>query len=201
MPNLPLPQASYRRSTWKNGLGFTDEISIHPEGSEFKNSDFLWRLSTARIEKSSPFSVFPDHDRILVLVDGPGMRLTHTFDEGVSEEVVDLSLLEPYEFPGDIASRCELESAGVTDFSVFFKKGEVEASVEVLEVADEELAFTPRGRVDFLFVASGTVDVESSRGTTRMQRGDAMKFENSEISFQIRTIDEESTLLNASFDF
>ncbi len=42
----------YRRSTWKNGLGHTDEIAIFPEGADLKSGNYLWRLSKERIERA-----------------------------------------------------------------------------------------------------------------------------------------------------
>src|SRR5208282_2713564 len=113
-----IPFESYRRSFWKNGLGHTDEIAIYPAHAELKAGNFDWRISSAKIDQDSPFSQFPDHDRILIILKGNGIRLTHTFVEGEPDEEVSLGLLEPYEFPGDVPSRCQLIDGGVVDLSV-----------------------------------------------------------------------------------
>ncbi|RYZ62872.1 MAG: HutD family protein, partial [Proteobacteria bacterium] len=105
----------YSRAKWKNGLGHTDQIAIYPENADLRKSDFLWRISTARIENSSDFSIFPDHDRNLIVLEGQGMRLTHTFPESDSADTVELPKLEPYEFPGDVPSRCELMGGPIQD--------------------------------------------------------------------------------------
>jgi environmental stress-induced protein Ves len=175
-----LPRSAYRRSTWKNGLGHTDEIAIFPEGSDLRRGDFLWRLSSARIEQASPFSTFPQHDRVLVVLRGAGLRLTHTFVEG-EEESVELPAFEAYEFPGDVPSRCELIEGGVTDFSVFVRKAEVDAAVETPALdAGESLDWPPAGRWNFAFVARGTLTcrVPFGAGAPReLAEGDTLQVE------------------------
>lgn len=64
-----LKKSGFQRSVWKNGLGFTDQIAIYPHEAELKRGEFLWRISSARIERDSPFSAFPEHDRILLVGD------------------------------------------------------------------------------------------------------------------------------------
>ncbi len=144
-----LKKTDYKRLTWKNGLGHTDEVAIFPEGSDLRKGDFLWRISTARIEQPSPFSIFPNHDRILVILSGSGVRLSHIFSEGEPPDLVDISPLEPYDFPGDITSHCDLISGPVNDLSVFIKKGVVEALVDIGST------WNLSGRWNFALVAKG----------------------------------------------
>ncbi len=171
MPSpLLLEKKNFKRLTWKNGLGFTDEIAIHPEGADLRKGDFLWRISSARIEQASPFSVFPNHDRFLVVLSGGGVRLTHTFVEG-EEEGVDVPLFYPYEFPGDVPSRCELTAGPITDLSVFIRKGEVEALVETANAEAQEIfSWVPAGRWNFAVVVDGTFEY----GGKTLSPGDAL---------------------------
>jgi environmental stress-induced protein Ves len=165
-----LNKLGYKRSVWKNGLGHTDEIAIFPPTASLAKGDFLWRLSSARIERASPFSVFPDHDRVLLVLKGAGLRLTHTFVEGEPEEKVDLPRLEPYEFPGDVPSRCDLIDGPITDFSVFVRKAEVEPMVQVVSVDEgEAFSWMPEGRWNFAFAAEGNFNVEEGQ----LNEGDA----------------------------
>src|ERR1700745_1262965 len=97
-----LPKTNYKRSTWKNGLGFTDEIAIYPPQASLVKGDFLWRVSSEEIGKPSPFSTFPPHDRILLVLKGAGIRIFHTIEEGSDEDVSEIPPLELYEFPGDV---------------------------------------------------------------------------------------------------
>jgi environmental stress-induced protein Ves len=125
-----IPQSSYLRARWKNGLGHTDQIAIFPENADLRRGDFLFRLSTARIEQSSPFSEFPNHDRTLTILNGEGIRMIHSVDSP-DDQVEEIPRMNPYEFPGDIPSRCELLGKSVQDLSLFIRKGECEASTEV----------------------------------------------------------------------
>lgn len=154
-----IPQKNYQRALWKNGLGHTDQIAIYPENADLKKGNFIWRLSSAKIDQGSAFSVFPDHDRVLVIIKGAGVGLSHTFEPG-AEDYVEVMPFEPYEFPGDISSRCELLSGGVTDLSLFVRKGEIEPIVEVLEIESKSPStWSPQGRTNFLYAATGAVKI------------------------------------------
>lgn len=172
-----LSQVTYRRSAWKNGLGTTSEIAIHPEGASLAKGDFLWRVSSARINAASAFSEFPFHDRTLVILEGAGVRLFHQFSPEDEAEVVELPPLEPYEFPGDIPSRCELLEGSVVDFSVFARKGEVEVQTRVVRLKpDETFSWEIAGRWNFAFAASGTFQTEGlalARGDTALVEADS----------------------------
>jgi environmental stress-induced protein Ves len=60
---------------WKNGLGRTEQIEIFPEKSIFPGEDFLWRISSAKVQGASPFSQFPGCDRWLMVLGGQGLLL------------------------------------------------------------------------------------------------------------------------------
>lgn len=167
-----LKRSDYLQAKWKNGLGVTEQIGIYPEDSDLKRADFLWRLSTARIEKDSAFSLFPHHDRILVLLEGKGVVLSHSLGEGgVSEEdaweSVELSPLEPYEFPGELVSRCHLKDGPVRDFSIFLRKGAVEAEVHLVSLErNQSHHLRSQAPLTFVFAASGRFGLRSIRDSS-----------------------------------
>lgn len=180
----------YKRSVWKNGLGFTEEIAINPPDSSLIQGNFLWRLSSARIEKSSPFSVFPNHDRILIILKGAGVRLTHVFEENGDEDTVDVPIHEPYEFPGDITSRCELLNGAITDFSIFLKKGEVEPMVEIMDLpANETLPWEAPGKWNFAYVISGRLQTPAGI------LNEASTLFNDEGTCELQALENDSKLL------
>jgi len=153
-----IQKKDYKRSTWKNGLGFTDEIAIHPQGASLAKGDFLWRISSAQIASASPFSMFPLHERNLVVLKGKGIRLFHSYEEGEPEEQITLSPLEPYDFPGDVPSRCELVQGPIVDLSVFTRMGEINTSVSVQELTnDEEFLWSAEGKWNFIFALQNAV--------------------------------------------
>ena len=65
-----LKSSDSRALIWKNGKGTTSEIAIDPEGANFATEPFSWRLSSASVLQSGPFSEFPGYDRYLVLIEG-----------------------------------------------------------------------------------------------------------------------------------
>ena len=152
-----LPQINYRRSLWKNGLGHTDE------GAELRKGDFLFRISSAQVSQNSPFSLFPDHDRVLVILQGAGMRLKHQFEEDTPPEIAEVLPLEPYEFPGDIPSECELIEGPIRDFSLFFRKGHLESNVSVIRIEDSGYEWRPTGRWNYAFSLDQNVSCESPK--------------------------------------
>ncbi|MFW1875203.1 HutD family protein, partial [Acinetobacter baumannii] len=58
----------YKKMLWKNGAGFTLEIA-RSQG----NTDFEWLISMADVSTSGPFSLFPNKQRIIRVLDGQGI--------------------------------------------------------------------------------------------------------------------------------
>jgi environmental stress-induced protein Ves len=104
----------------------------------------------------------------------------HTYEPGEEPEVVELTPLEPYEFPGDVPSRCELLSGGVTDLSVFVRSAEAQAMTEVRAVDDSEpFDWTPTGRWNFAYVTDGEFEVfaPGAGDVLRLHEGDTLQME------------------------
>lgn len=100
---------------WKNGGGTTAEILAAPAGSGF--DDFDWRISTARVEASGPFSLFPGVDRILTVLDGTGIALEiesvrHALDPDTA----------PFAFPGDVPCFGHLDGGPILDLNVMVRR-------------------------------------------------------------------------------
>ena len=56
MRALLTTESEYRLMPWKNGLGVTREMAVFPSGANLERGDFLWRLSSADVGTSGPFS-------------------------------------------------------------------------------------------------------------------------------------------------
>ncbi|PSJ62813.1 HutD/Ves family protein [Pseudaminobacter soli (ex Li et al. 2025)] len=100
---------------WKNGGGETAEIAVSPTGADFENFD--WRISTAIVAASGPFSAFPGVDRVLTVLEGGAMVLT----VGGHERRLDASC-EPFSFPGDVPAGAQLEGKALLDFNVMVRR-------------------------------------------------------------------------------
>ncbi|HEY0295760.1 MAG TPA: HutD family protein [Bordetella sp.] len=123
-------RASLPASPWKNGGGVTREIACYPAGAGM--DDFLWRLSIATVAASGPFSAFPGIDRIITLLDGPGVRLTS--DDGALDHTL-ARPLEPFAFAGETAIHGAVLGAASSDFNVMARRAKLRAQLDVLRAS------------------------------------------------------------------
>lgn len=67
-------------SVWSGGT--TTEIAIYPEKAKYAERDFVWRISTAKVElHESDFTPLPDYERLIASIDGV-MLLSHEKNGG-----------------------------------------------------------------------------------------------------------------------
>lgn len=106
-------EEDYKLSKWMGGT--TKELALFPEGSSYLERNFMWRLSSATIDKEeSDFTKLPDYDRVLMVLDGE-VVLSY---EG--ERVTRLKALEQDRFDG--ASKTK-SFGKITDFNLMVRKG------------------------------------------------------------------------------
>ncbi|MEP6897567.1 MAG: HutD family protein [Rhodanobacter sp.] len=114
---------------WKNGLGSTREIAVHP--ADAGSDDFLWRVSIAEVDSAAPFSVFPGIDRQIVLLDGAGFRMTMD-----GEQVHELVRpFEPFAFPGEAHVAVTLSGGATRDFNLMLRRARLRGEVQVWRTA------------------------------------------------------------------
>ncbi|WP_413992732.1 HutD family protein [Labrys okinawensis] len=101
---------------WKNGGGTTTEIAVSPEGAGF--DDFDWRLSVADVASDGPFSLFPDIDRTLTLIEGKGLVMAIDGREPTTLTPVS----GPLSFPGDVPVTATLIDGPIRDFNVMTRR-------------------------------------------------------------------------------
>ncbi len=119
-----LTQKDYKVQPWANGRGETLELFRHdrPQG-------MLWRLSVATVAENGPFSRFPDIDRSLTVIDGPGFDLV---GEGLRLRA---DPMQPIVFAGDFAVEAEGVTAPSRDFNVMVARGQVGVEVRAADAA------------------------------------------------------------------
>src|SRR6185437_2562384 len=134
---------------WKNGLGRTHELAIHPPGAGM--DDFLWRVSVAEVDSAAPFSAFPGIDRIIVLLDGDGF--TMTLDGGRVHALTTPCV--PFAFPGEVGVDVALAGGPSRDFNLMLRRGRAHGGIEVWRTAGARqadaaivLVYCMRGRID-----------------------------------------------------
>lgn len=101
---------------WKNGGGSTQELACWPPGADMNS--FEWRVSLASVDRPGPFSVFPDIDRQIMLLDGDGLHLRsagwqHTLDQR----------WRPFAFSGDDPVDGTMLGGTSRDFNLMLRRG------------------------------------------------------------------------------
>lgn len=117
-----LTPADYIKMPWANGRGTTTEIlrKTAPDGG------ILWRFSMATVSENGAFSCFPDIERNLTVIDGPGFDL-------VGNTQYHAALLQPVAFPGDIALAAQNVIGTAVDFNVMTHRSLPRPKVELAE--------------------------------------------------------------------
>ena len=131
--------ASLAATPWKNGGGVTREIVCSPAGAGMEHFD--WRISIATIDRPGPFSAFDGVDRVIMLLDGAGVRL-HS-EDGRIDHRLDVPFA-PFAFDGGVPLDCELLGGTSTDFNVMSRRGRLRADVGVLSKR-VDIASAPQG--------------------------------------------------------
>lgn len=167
-----LKPADGRRMPWKNGRGTTLELAVEPPGATLETG-FRWRISSAEVGGSGPFSMFPGMDRWLLLLQGPGFEI----DFGPHGRAVLTDPLGPIHFSGDWPATVVLVDGPCTDFNLMVDPRKNQARLETLHLASSR-RLPLASATTLLFVAWGTVSVPAwdlhlgSRHLLRIEGGE-----------------------------
>ena len=142
-----------RRMPWKNGGGTTLELAVEPAGATLETG-FAWRLSSAEVATSGPFSTFPGIDRTLLLLSGDGFRL----DFGGRGAVTLDRPLEPVRFSGEWPAEATLLGGPCVDFNLMADPARCRARLEVLRLDGSRRLALDAAAV-LVFVARGGVSI------------------------------------------
>lgn len=134
---------------WKNGLGRTRELAVHPPGAGM--DDFDWRVSVAEVSAAAPFSAYPGVDRVIALLDGDGF----TMHLGDGREHALTIPCAPFAFAGEVPVTMTLAGQPGRDFNLMLRRDHVRGGVEVwrdagrrVPNADTVLVYCARGHID-----------------------------------------------------
>jgi hypothetical protein len=129
-----MPSSSTRRilvsdiaaTPWKNGGGVTREIATgaapDPAGP------WGWRISLAEVAQDGPFSIFPDTDRVIAVIDGAGMDLVRP-----DGSILPLDPLQPVRFAGEEPLTGRLRRGPVRDLNAMVRRDRFTAAMEILQ--------------------------------------------------------------------
>lgn len=181
-----LKPANYVIQKWKNGRGSTSQIGIEPQTASFPFDPYHWRVSSARVNASGPFSQFPGYDRLLVLVHGEKLVLKeHSLGE--LRPLRDLKPFEILRFAGEKEIHAEAEGLDLVDYNLFWKRGAVDAQCDVVS-KDTVLALrlpAPRLSVVATVIGSGaTLRLGESGPLWHLKDWETLRldFENAELA-------------------
>ncbi|MBL0930720.1 MAG: HutD family protein [Alphaproteobacteria bacterium] len=163
-----LRRSDYRVVKWKNGLGETAEIAIHPATADLAN--FEWRLSMARVATGGPFSVFPAIDRHLAILSGDGIALT-LGDQAPIKLTQDTP---PLAFPGDVPASAELLGRPVTDLNAMARRGLGYTPSMMRLDLDGETTIDKTTRFLLIHCATGATDTLGTGDTLIVETGPAI---------------------------
>lgn len=171
---------------WKNGGGVTREIACAPAGAGM--NDFAWRLSIADVAASGPFSAFPGVDRVIMLLDGDGMRLE--FEDGAVHEL--RTPFAPYRFGGERALHARLAGAPSRDFNLMLRRGRAAGEIRVWR---ENARLPDSAGIVCLLAACGSWEIRGSGEGQMLQAGQALVGEHAPGEIALRPVQDDSVLV------
>ncbi|MCG5240330.1 HutD/Ves family protein [Azospirillum doebereinerae] len=148
-----LTPADGRRVPWRNGLGLTTEIALEA----VDGGRFLWRVSVADVAAAGPFSAFPGYDRLIAVVEGPGMRLTVDGAAPVERRRMESA----FAFPGEAAVDCTLLGGPIRDFNLMLDRATAKGAVTMLA---GPLAHAAEADAVLVHALAGTLTVTAAEG-------------------------------------
>lgn len=166
---------NYRRMVWKNGGGITTEIARSPAAGDA----FDWRISIAEIAQDGDFSIFPEVDRELMLLDGGGVELLIGSDAPV---VLD-TRYRKHAFPGEAPVSCRLIDGPTRDFNVMVRRGRLHGELLARTIVGSQLLFPAAGTTWLIYIANGQAACRDHPGFAA-DAGDTLLIEFNERSAQ-----------------
>jgi len=162
---------------WKNGGGTTVELVISPPGAD-ASGRFDWRISTATVASSGPFSIFDGCDRTIVQLAGSSIRLVHEIkDEGIEmAREVEQRLIPgvPHQFAGEWQTSAYLDDGTALDFNVIVRR-EVVHSITYSVGADTGLwSAEAAAAITLIHASGGPCIVDCGSVSRRIETGDSL---------------------------
>jgi hypothetical protein len=166
-----LAAADARRVPWRNGRGVTEEVAVWPAGTSFEAGDFDGRVARAAVVEDGPFSRFDGFDRVVVVVEGAGLLLTHA--DAASPVLV--APLAPHRFRGEDATSARLVDGPVRDLSVLARRARCRADARVVALSACPAAVVlPAGHA-LVHVLAGRVVARAVGEVWTLDPGDSLR--------------------------
>lgn len=135
---------------WKNGGGFTDEIAIDPPEAQFPQAPFAWRLSSAHVATSGPFSQFPGYQRLISWLSGGELELLFVARREVLKKGTVLQFAGEESVIGSL-----LSDSPVQDVNLIYDPRKVTVDFRYIELAETGLTLNAKGANSFIIGVEG----------------------------------------------
>lgn len=140
---------------WKNGLGLSRVVAVHPEGADYDN--LFWQVTTTEISADCPFSDLPDIDRHFMLIGGSGAQLGFGgMGTGVNLKPAVAAPFAPVAFRGDWKTECRLTAGPVQVLNVMARRGHASAAISVKRWGGAMLCVQRRDEVLLVMMLEGS---------------------------------------------
>jgi len=155
-------------NTTKWGGGTTTQLFIHPEGSSYDKRDFLFRISTATVEKErSAFTWLPGIKRKLLVLEGT-LLLAHK-----NQHSKHLAKFEQDEFDGGWETSGE---GKVSDFNLMLRE-DTEGDITTLTLEPGiEYGISAENQA-FIYVYKGAIKLRTDIAIVEAMHGDFISVE------------------------
>ena len=179
-------------AAWTGGI--TTQIAIYPLQAEYNKRNFLWRLSTARVDcEESTFTALPGISRVLMVLKGE-IRLEHR-----EHHTAVVKAYEQDQFSGDWTTR---SFGKASDFNLMLGKG-CEGRLSPLVLYDhEDVDLTDKSAVSFaeattvFYCVDGDCEINAGEQNYQLAAGDALLInrhnDGEEVSLSIRNLKNEN---------
>lgn len=157
---------------WRNGAGLTMELASDPPGGG-SSADFTWRVSLAEVTEDCAFSVFPNVDRTILLVEGSMLSLQLP---GIEHT---LTPYEPFHFDGGLEVSCRV-SGPTRDLNIMTRRGQANATVSVEKLSADQAPLTIAKADPLVIVClDGSATLQTADTSVAMGPGDVAELEES----------------------
>ena len=170
-----LTSADYKTMPWKNGLGSTIELA-RDAGQDMQQ--FLWRISMADVSTNGPFSIFPDRQRLLSILEGEGLRLNFV-QRGLQQTVKGLDVCT---FSGEDVIESVLLDGPVRDFNLIYSAAHFSAQMKKFNGDLTAIELNSGAEIILIYNHAQPITLELDQQYYPLNSGESLKVEkNSDI--------------------
>lgn len=170
-----LTSADYKTMPWKNGLGCTIELA-RDAGQDMQQ--FLWRISMADVSTNGPFSIFPDRQRLLSILEGEGLRLNFV-QRGLQQTVRGLDVCA---FSGEDVIESVLLDGPVRDFNLIYSAAHFSAQMKKFNGDLTAIELNSGAEIILIYNHAQPITLELDQQYYPLNSGESLKVEkNSDI--------------------